>query len=87
METSASIKDKIRDYIQESAKYTGATGITDDASLISAGVIDSVQLVRVVSFLEETFGVSVADEEILPTNFETIDQMERLVVSKLAAKA
>lgn len=84
MAASAPIKDQIRDYIQESAKYAGVTGLTDDASLIEAGVIDSLQLVRVVSFLEETFGVTVADEEIVPKNFESIDGMERLVLAKLA---
>lgn len=87
METPAAIKDKIRDYIQESAKYTGVTGLTDDSSLIEAGVIDSLQLVRVVSFLEDTFGVNVADEEILPQNFESINGMELLVLAKLAEKA
>lgn len=87
METPAAIKDKIRDYIQESAKYTGVTGLTDDSSLIEAGVIDSLQLVRVVSFLEDTFGVNVADEEILPQNFESINGMEILVLAKLAEKA
>jgi acyl carrier protein len=87
MEASGSIKDQIREYIQESAKYTGVTGLTDDSSLLEAGVIDSLQLVRVVAFLEDTFGVNVADEEILPKNFESINGMELLVISKLAAKA
>ncbi len=87
METPAGIKDKLRDYIQESAKYTGVTGITDDSSLIEAGVIDSLQLVRVVSFIEDTFGVNVADEEILPQNFESINGMELLVMAKLAEKS
>lgn len=81
-----SVKNKIREYIQETAKYTGVEGVTDDASLITAGVIDSVQLVRVVSFLEETFGVTVADEEFVPDNFESIDKMELLVLSKLNGK-
>jgi acyl carrier protein len=87
METTGSIKDKIRDYVLESAKYTGVTGLTDDSSLIEAGVIDSLQLVRVVSFIEDTFGVNVDDEEILPKNFESINGMELLVMAKLAAKS
>jgi acyl carrier protein len=85
MEASGSIKDQIREYIQESAKYAGVTGLTDDSSLIDAGVIDSLQLVRVVSYLEDTFGVTVADEEIVPKNFESINGMEKLVMDKQAA--
>jgi len=84
MDRSGSIKDQIREYIHESAKYAGVTGLTDDTSLIEAGVIDSLQLVRVVSFLEDTFGVSVADEEIVPKNFESINGMEKLVMDKRA---
>jgi acyl carrier protein len=87
MEASGSIKDPIRAYIQESAKYTGVVGLTDDASLIDSGVLDSLQLVRVVSFLEDTFGVTIPDEEIIPKNFESIDGMERFVMSKLDGKA
>jgi len=83
MPVSGSIQDKIRQYIQESAGYAGVTGLTDDSSLIDAGVIDSLQLVRVVAYLEETFGVAVADEEIVPKNFESISQMARLVAAKL----
>jgi acyl carrier protein len=86
MDTQASVKDKIRDYITETAKYADVAGITDSASLIEAGVLDSLQLVRVVSFLEDTFGVTVADEEIVPKNFESIDGMEQLVLAKLASK-
>jgi acyl carrier protein len=78
-----SIKDQIREYIHESAQYTGVTGLTDETPLVDVGVIDSVQLVRVVSFLEEAFGIHVADEEILPSNFANINEMERFVLTKL----
>jgi acyl carrier protein len=43
-----------------------------DASLFESGVIDSWGVMDLVSDLEETFGVKVPDEDLLPRKFETL---------------
>ena len=58
--------------------------MTDSQSLIQSGVIDSLGIFRLVSFLEENCKVRIADEEIVGENFETIDDIERFVSTKLS---
>jgi acyl carrier protein len=56
--------------------------IDPDKSLITSGVIDSLGLLRLISFLEGQFGISIKDIEMLPENFETINKIETYVKSK-----
>ena len=50
-----------------------------DQSLISSGVIDSLALLRLITFIEEKFGVTVGDEDVVPDNFETINITQKMV--------
>jgi acyl carrier protein len=86
-ETQASVKDQIRQWVAETAERKGVEFSSDDESLTTSGVIDSLAIFRLVSFLEETFQLRVADEEIVNDNFNSVNQIERFVTGKLTAKA
>jgi len=79
-----STKDQIREFVKEAAQRKGVTDVTDTLSLVQSGVIDSMGIFRLVSFLEENCKVRIADEEIVGENFETIDDIERFVTTKLS---
>jgi len=82
-ETAVNIKDQIRQFVtDELAAAKGINHVTDDESLIDNGVVDSLGIFRLVTFLEENFGVKVADEEISAENLQSIDMIEQLVISK-----
>lgn len=53
-----------------------------DQSLVELGVIDSYGVVELVAFLEDTWSVTVADEEITREKMGSIDKMAALVVGK-----
>lgn len=59
--------------------------LTDDLALIENHVVDSMGLLRLVSWLESTYGISVADQEVVPANFGSIRQIAELVASKRQA--
>ncbi len=81
---AAAVKDQIREYVlEEFAKSKGVNQITDEEILTKSGIIDSMGIFRLVAFVEETFGVRVGDEEITNDNLESVDAIERLVLSKL----
>ena len=86
MEDTRSTKDQIRQWVQETAERKGIGAVTDDESLTENGVIDSLAIFRLVSFLEDTFGVRIADEEIVNDNFKSVDDIDRLVQSKLTSQ-
>jgi acyl carrier protein len=79
----AEVKDRIREYIvEEFAKSKGINLVSDQEVLTKNGIIDSMGIFRLVAFLEETFNVRIGDEEITNDNLESIDAIERLVISK-----
>lgn len=64
-----------------------AGDLTDDASLLELGVVDSTGVLELVMHIEETFGFKVADEELIPDNLDSIDSLTAFVQRKTAAVA
>jgi acyl carrier protein len=56
--------------------------IPGDKSLIEAGVIDSTGVLELVGFLEEQYGIRIGDDELLPENLDSVDNIVRFVTSK-----
>jgi acyl carrier protein len=77
------VKDQIRQFVREElAAAKGVTLTSDEESLIDNGVVDSLGIFRLVTFLEENFGVKVGDEEISAENLQSVNMIEQLVLSK-----
>lgn len=53
-----------------------------DASLIESGIIDSTGVLELVGFLERTYGLRVANAELIPENLDSIDNIVRFVEQK-----
>lgn len=47
--------------------------LSTDTNLISTGIIDSLALIRLVSFVEEKFHIDIDDFDVTPENFNSID--------------
>ena len=58
--------------------------VGDDESLFERGIIDSLGLIQLVSFLEDRFKLQVEDEELIPDNFETVNQLKEYIEKKLS---
>ncbi|RLC29206.1 MAG: acyl carrier protein [Deltaproteobacteria bacterium] len=68
-------RDQIRAFIVENFLFGSDDGLTDDASFLEEGIIDSTGILELVNFLEETFGISVEDEELVPENLDSINNV------------
>ena len=76
------MKELIKSYILE--KILGEEiDLDNDSSLFEEGIIDSLGQVKLISFLEKKFNISIDPGEITTDNFDTIDQIMRLVEKKL----
>ena len=59
--------------------------LTGSSSLIEAGLIDSTGVLELVGYLEEQFGIRITNEELLPENLDSIDNIVGFVARKLQA--
>lgn len=78
------IQTRIKQYITENFLYDDPDfELTDDFPLFEERVIDSMGIFRLVSFMNEEFGVVVQPDEIVIENFGTIADMTKLVEAHL----
>ena len=74
---------QIRTFIVDTFLFgEGGSGFTDADSLLAKGIIDSTGVLELVAFLEESFAIQVADDELVPANFDSIDKLSNFVTHK-----
>lgn len=76
------IKDKVRVYIHE-AVYAEKDKVKDDSLVFQEGFIDSMGFMTLITYLEEEFGISTSDADLLEENFESINAISDFVMKKL----
>jgi len=78
------VKTELRKFIVENFMFGQENqDFSDDASMLENGLIDSTGVLELVAFVEEKYGISVADEELVPTNFDSVDNLAEYVRKKL----
>lgn len=81
------IKVQIRQFVEKNFPLARQqANLLDTDSLFNSGIVDSLGVLDLVTFIEDEFGVIVADEDLLAENFETIEQMEAFVQAKQSQK-
>jgi acyl carrier protein len=81
-QSTSVIRGQIRDFIREVADTKGVNLFTDQEPLMESGIVDSLSIFRLVSFLEETFRIRIGDEEITNENLQSVETIEQFVLSK-----
>ena len=66
------IPGAIRTFIIENFLFGEDNNLKEETSFLESGIIDSTGILELVSYLEETFGISVEDEELIPENLDSI---------------
>jgi acyl carrier protein len=79
------IRQQVRSFIEQNFLVASTTELGDSDSLLQLQVVDSTGFLELIHFIEATFGVQVADEEMVPENLETIDNIVGFVGRKRGA--
>jgi acyl carrier protein len=83
---SDTIDNEVREFVVANFLFGQAqTPLTEDQSFLESGIIDSTGVLELVAFLEQRYGISVADRELLPENLDSIRNVAGFVARKLAA--
>jgi acyl carrier protein len=78
-----SVTTDVREFIvAELAVGRDVGTLEPDDDLLAKGVVDSHGVMELVGFLEERYGISVADVDLTPENFQTLAQIDDFVARK-----
>ena len=84
---SMTIRAKIRRFMLEELAESGFhEAISDDESLLENQILDSLSILKLISFMDEGFGIYFSEEELEPERFETVNRIIELVRNKQAGK-
>lgn len=74
---------RIRDYVARTVlMHADASALGLDDPLLETGLVDSLGLQNIITFIEEEFGIEVDDDDLKAENFQTVTAMTKLVEGK-----
>lgn len=79
------IEQAIKDYVAENFLFSDdGYNLPDDVSFLEEGIVDSTGVLELILFVEETYGITVANEDVLPENFDSVTNLAAFIRRKLA---
>jgi acyl carrier protein len=79
------VKAVVRKFLLDNFAMGGGVTIADDTSFMEDHILDSTGFIELITFIEETFGLVVDDEEMVPENFDSLLNIEAYVARKRSA--
>ncbi|MDB4929077.1 MAG: hypothetical protein JWM10_1561 [Myxococcaceae bacterium] len=85
MSTRGELVEKVRAYVLSNFPVADPGAVTDAASLMELGVVDSTGLLEVFEWLRDEFAIEVADADMVPDNFDSIASIAAYIGRKRPA--
>ncbi len=82
---SEDVKQKVRAFIVENFLFGDDQGLKDDTSFLDDGISDSTGILELVNFIEEEFEIKVEDDELVPENLDSLNNVTAYLTKKTAA--
>ena len=76
------VSERVRQFITSNFYVADPAALSDEDSLLEAGIIDSTGVLELLGFLEREFGITMSDDEILPENLDSIARLTAFVGKK-----
>lgn len=81
------IATDVRNFVVKNFLFGRELTLGDDASFLEEGIIDSTGILEVISYLEERYGIEIADQEVIPENLDSVARIADYVFKKLNSTA
>ena len=78
------VHDQLRQFIRDSFLVDD---FTDDESFLASGLLDSLGIVQLVTFVESAFGFRVPDTDLVPDNFDSVTKLAAYVERRSRGRA
>jgi acyl carrier protein len=78
------IEEMLRKYIADNILFNNnGYPFGDSDSFFENGIVDSTNILELVMFVEEEFGITIDDNELIPDNFDSVSKLSRFTKSKM----
>ena len=84
--TTTDYTNEIRNFVVNNFLFGEAGSLNDDTSFMEGSILDSTGILELVTFLESTYAIEVADAETLPENLDSVNRVATFVARKVAEK-
>ncbi len=76
------IKNKIRAFIIANFLFGDAEGVDETTSFLDEGIVDSTGILELIEYISTEFSITVEDEELVPENLDSIDNVAAFIARK-----
>jgi acyl carrier protein len=77
----------VREFVIKNFIFEDDGSLTPETSFLDNGIIDSTGVLELITFVEETFGIKVEDNEIVPENLDSIRSVAAFVERRLSVSS
>ncbi len=75
--------DKVKTFIVENFLFGDDSSLKNDTSFLQEHIIDSTGMLEVITFLEDAFSIKINDDELLPENLDSLNNIDAFLKRKL----
>ena len=79
---SDDVRKRLREFVAKNFYLADPDSFDDKTSFLDRGIIDSTGVLELVTFVENEYGLAVADDDMVPANFDSIDALVAFVARK-----
>jgi acyl carrier protein len=72
----------IRQFIIDNFLFEDSNTLGETTSFLESGIMDSTGVLELVTFIEDSFDITVADEDLIPENLDSIGRVAQYVEKK-----
>ena len=76
------VQNKIRAFIIDNYLFGDDEGLENNTSFLDEGIVDSTGILELIEFISEEFSITVEDDELVPENLDSIDNVTAFIGRK-----
>jgi len=81
MEEIVQIQKRVKQFILDTS-YVSDDQVNTETLIFAQGIMDSMGFISIIEFIEENFSITAADDELLESNFESINAISNFIIRK-----
>ena len=78
--------DQLKEFFVSNCLIPQDHKIADDQSLLEGGIIDSLGILELTSFIEQTYRIKINEHDLIPENFDSFVAISNYIEARLSSQ-